>query len=99
MIAVVRLRLAADQLVGVRDADDFLDAGKVLEDLGIGRSRLAGDADGGAVRAGDGVGLEAHALDVADDGFDLIGPGPGFHDDEHRVSIIERSEAPFRENR
>jgi len=34
---------------------------------------------------------------VADDGFDLIGPGPGFHDDEHRVSIIERSEAPFRE--
>jgi hypothetical protein len=44
------------------------------------------------------VGLEPHALNVANDGFDLIGPGPGLHDDEHRVSIIERSEAPFREN-
>jgi hypothetical protein len=43
------------------------------------------------------VGLETHALDVADDGFDLIWPGPGLHDDEHRVSIIERFEAPFRE--
>jgi hypothetical protein len=43
------------------------------------------------------VSLEAHALNVADDGFDLIGPGPGFHDDEHRVSIIDRFEAPFRE--
>jgi hypothetical protein len=41
--------------------------------------------------------LEAHALNVADDGFDLIGPGSGLHDDEHRVSIIERFEVPFRE--
>ena len=43
------LGLAADQLVGVRDADDFLDAGIVLEDLGIGCPWLAGDADGRAV--------------------------------------------------
>src|ERR1043166_8733488 len=53
--------------------------------------------DYGAVRGGDGVGLQAHLFNVADDGFDLIGPGAGLHDYEHRVSIIERFEAPFRE--
>jgi len=31
--------------------------------------------------------LQAHPLDVADDGFDLIGPGSGLHDDEHWRSV------------
>ena len=51
------------------------------------------------LRARDGVSLEAHPLDVADDRFDLFGPGAGLHDDEHcgsPGSIIERSEASFR---
>ena len=55
-------------------------------------SRTSGSAVPGlpvmpmAVRFAPGMamGLEAHALDVADDGFDLFGPGAGFHDDEHR---------------
>src|SRR5207244_5524555 len=85
--AVVRFRLAADQLVGVRDPDDFLDAGKGLEDLRIGRSLFAGDADGRAVGAGNRMGLEAHSLDVADDSLDLFGPCARFHHYQHDGSV------------
>ena len=87
---VVRLRLAADELVGVRDRDDFLDARKVLEHRGIGFAAVAGDADGGAERAGDRMGAEAQPLDVANDGFDLFRPRAGFHDDEHRCFSWDR---------
>ena len=38
---------------------------------------------GGAGRARDGMRAEAHALDMANDGFDLLGPGSGLHDDKH----------------
>jgi len=49
---------------------------------------MSGDADRRAVRAGDGVRLQSHPLDVADDGIDLFGPCPGFHDDQHFGEIL-----------
>ena len=82
--AVVRLRLAAHQLVRVRDADDFLDAGEILENLRVGRFLLlSGDADGGAVDARNRVCFEPHLLDVANDCFDLFRPSAGIHYYEH----------------
>jgi hypothetical protein len=83
---VVRFRLPADELVGMRDRDDLLDAGEVLENERIRLAAVAGNADRGAERAGDRVGAEPQPFDVADDGFDLFGPRRGFHDDEHADS-------------
>ena len=61
--AVLGLHLARDELVGVGDGDDLEHAGQALEDGRVQRALVAGDADGGALGARDGVGLEAAGLD------------------------------------
>src|SRR5258708_429258 len=71
--------LAADQLVRLRDPDDFLDAGVILEDLRVGSSLHAGDADGRAMRARDRMGCEPHLLDVSYDRIDLLVPASALH--------------------
>ena len=94
---VVRFCLTRHEFVGVRNADDFLDAGEVLEDLGVGLTLLLpGDADRGAVRARDGMRLQPELFDVAYDRFDLFRPRAGIHHDEHRASIIDRLPPTFR---
>src|SRR6201999_2202280 len=69
---IFRTRLAAHELVGVRDRDHFFHAREILEHEGIGDA-LAGDADGGAMHAGDDVGFQPHLLDLAGNSFDLFG--------------------------
>src|SRR5438128_892820 len=67
----------------MRDLDDFLDAGKGLDDARILGALRAGNADRCAMRAGYRMRLQPHLLDVADDGFDLFRLRAGLHDDEH----------------
>src|SRR5204863_3786668 len=83
---VVGPRLTADELVRVRDADDFLDSGVVFEDFGIGLSLRSRDADGSAMRARNRMRFQPHPFDVADDCFDLFRLGAGLHYDEHWIS-------------
>ena len=45
------LHVAADQFVGLADADDFLHAGHFFQGAGLDFALVAGDADGGALRA------------------------------------------------
>jgi hypothetical protein len=80
---VIGLRLAADQFVGMGDGNDFLDAGEVLEDRRISCAAMPGHPDRGAECARNRVCAKPHPFDVPDDGFDLIRPRRGLHDDEH----------------
>src|SRR6185503_9458379 len=68
---IVRLRLAADELVSVRDRNDLFHAGEVLEDQRIRFTAVPGNADGRTECAWNRVCPEAHSLDVANYGFDL----------------------------
>src|SRR5438552_2301364 len=88
---VVRLRLAADQFVGLGDLDDLLDAGKVLDARGILRPLMPGDADRRAMRAGNRMRLQSKAFDVPNDCFDLLRRRAGFHDDNHLTSRFRRA--------
>src|SRR5258708_23493337 len=91
------------------NADDFFDAGVVLKDHRVGGALLPGNADGGTIGAWDGMCLEAHPLDVADDSVDLFRPCAGLHDDKHWVDpfgiaaetagVLERSQYNRRLNR
>ena len=45
---------------------------------------VAGDADGGALRAGHGVGAVSERFDFLADGADLLFGGLRLHDNEHR---------------
>ena len=80
---VVGLRVAADQFVGLGDANDFLHSGHFFERAGVDFALVAGDADGGALRAGDGVGAVSKRFDFLANGADLLFGGLRLHDDEH----------------
>jgi hypothetical protein len=56
---VLLLYITTDQLVGLRDPDHLGHAGEILEIALIHGATVAGDADGGALRAGHGMGTEA----------------------------------------
>src|SRR6185437_6628654 len=75
--------IAADQLVGLADPNNFLDARHFLQrarfDLGL----IAGDANGGALRARDGVGAIAHGLDFLTRLPDLLLGGVRLHYNQH----------------
>ena len=76
---VVGLHFAADQLVGFRNRDGFGDARQVLE---FGRRHgavIAGDADGGALRARHDVGAEAEALNFRANAGDILLGGVRAH--------------------
>ena len=70
----------------MRDGDDLEDAGHALEHGPVDGAAVAGDADRGALRARDRVGLEAARLDRAHDARDLLLCGALPHHDEHRIS-------------
>ena len=78
---VVLLDIAADQLVGLGDADDFLHARHFVERAGFDFALVAGDADGGALRSGHGVGAVSKRFDFLADGAHLLFGGLRLHDD------------------
>ena len=58
------LHVAADQFVGLADADEFLHARHFVQRAGLDFAPIPGDADGGALRARHGVGPVAQLLDL-----------------------------------
>jgi len=73
--------VAADQFVGFADRNAFDYAGKGFEHAKIERAFVAGDADGGAEGAGDGMCFEAEAFDAFANGANLLLGGVGLHYD------------------
>ena len=73
--------IAADQLIGLANGNTFDDAGKGFESADVNGAAIAGDADGGAHRAGNGVGFQTEAFDPLADFADLLFGGVGLHDD------------------
>ena len=80
---VLLLYIAADQLVGLRDPDHLRDAGEFFEVALIDGAAVAGDADGGALRARHGVGAKAQQLNLFADCLDFFRRCLRFHDHEH----------------
>ena len=78
------LYVAAGELVGFGDADDFGDAGKIFKVAAVDFALVAGDADGGALRAGQRMGAKAHLFNVVADGLDLFLRGLRLHDESIR---------------
>src|SRR5271157_4782932 len=88
---VVGLGVPADQFVRFRDADNFLHARHFFERPGFDLTLVAGDADGGALRAGHGVGAVSESFDLLANGADLVFGGLRFHDDEHGKTPTTKS--------
>jgi len=78
------LDVAGNEFVGLGDGDAFDDAGHGLENAEVDGIVVAGDADGGASGARDGMSFEAEGFDAVADGADLFFGGVGLHDDKHR---------------
>jgi hypothetical protein len=78
---VLFLDVARDEFVGLGDGNAFDDAGHGFENAEIDGAVVAGNADGGASRAGDGMSFKAKGFDAVADGADLLFGGVGLHDD------------------
>ena len=76
--------IAGDEFVGLGDGNAFDDTGHGFQNAKVDGAVVAGDADGGAPGAGDGVSFEAQGFDALANGADLFFGGVGLHDDEHR---------------
>ncbi len=83
---VVLLDVAANQFVGLRNADDFLHARHFFERAVFEFALVAGDADGGAGGSGHGMRPEAEGFDFLANGADLIFSRVRLHDDEHNFT-------------
>ena len=73
--------IAADEFVRLADRNAFDHAGKGFEDAKVERAFVAGDADGGAEGAGDGMRFKAEAFDAFADGANLRLGGVRLHYD------------------
>ena len=73
--------VAADQLVGLADADQFLHARHLVQRAGLDFATVSGNADGGALRARHGVGAVAQFLDLLANGAYLLFRGLRLHHD------------------
>jgi hypothetical protein len=82
-VSIGLVHLAAGELVRLGDADQYEDAGQHLQGARAHGADVAGDADGGARGAGQGVRREVHAPDGGEDLFDLLRRGVAVHDDQH----------------
>ena len=76
---VFRFDVAADQFVGLADADQFLHAGHLVQRAGLDFAAVSGDADGGALRAGHGMGAVSQFLDLLANGAYLLFRGLRLH--------------------
>jgi hypothetical protein len=71
----------------VGDGDDLEHAGQALEDGSVEGALVPGHADGGALRARDGMGLESAGFDRLGDAADLFRGGVLAHDYEHLIAL------------
>ena len=78
---VFRLDVAADQFVGFADADEFLHARHFVQRAGFNFTAIPGDADGGALRPGHGMGAVAQLLDFLANRAYLLFRGVRLHHD------------------
>ena len=78
------LDVAGYEFVGLGDGDAFDDAGHGFEGAEIDGAGVAGNANGRAAGAWNGVSFEAERLDAVADGADLFFRGMGLHDNKHR---------------
>jgi hypothetical protein len=62
--------------------------GELFEIALVDLALVAGDANGGAARAGHGMWAEAELFNVFADGGDLLRCGLGLHDDEHGETLL-----------
>lgn len=82
--------VAGNEFVRLGDGDAVDDAGHGFENAEVDGAGVAGDADGGASNAGDGMRFEAERFDFVANGADLCVGGVGLHDDEHVESVREK---------
>ena len=73
--------VAAGKFVGLGDADHFGDAGQLFNVAAVDFALVAGDADGGALRAGHGVGAKTQSFNMLADRLDLFRSGLRLHHD------------------
>ncbi len=78
---IVLLDVAADQFVRLRNLDHFLHAGHLFQRALLDFALVAGDADGGALRARHGVGAISQLLNFLTNGAHLLFRGLRLHDD------------------
>ena len=84
------LDVAGDKLVGLGDGDALNDAGHGFEDPEIDFAGIAGDTDGGAASAGDGMGFKAERFDAVANVANLFVGGMRLHDNQHRCFLVWR---------
>ncbi len=75
--------VAAGEFVGFGDADDFRNAGERFQVAAVDLALIAGDADGGALGSGKGMGTETQLHNVVADRLDLFRRSLRFHDNQH----------------
>ena len=80
---ITGMEVPAYEFIGFCDVDDLEDAGELCEGGLVHPALVAYDADGGAVRAGHDLCLEAEALDGVLHFADIALCGIVVHDDEH----------------
>ena len=73
---VLFLHIAADQLVGLGDLDDFRHARHLCQRILLHRALVSRDADGGPLRARHGVGPVTQRFDLLANGLDFLRPSP-----------------------
>jgi len=83
---VVRLHLAADQLVRFRDADRLGHTHQVFKLCGVDRPGVAGNADRRPLRTRHHVRPESQALDFCANAGDIFRAGVGAHHNKHRFA-------------
>ena len=82
---VFRMEIARDQLVGLRDVDNFLDPGKGEHRGIIHISLVAENPDGSPLASRDGCRGKPHPFHRLDNCFDLFLSRIMVHDDKHEI--------------
>jgi len=82
--------IAGNEFVGLGDGNAVDDARHGFENAEVDGARVAGNPNGGAPRAGNGMGFEAEGFDFVANGANLCVGGVGLHDDEHVESVREK---------
>src|SRR5207247_6903800 len=83
---VLLLHVTTYKLVRFGDADDFLHAGHIVERARFDLTFVTGDANRGALRAGDGMWTITERLDFGAHGANLVRGGVRLHDYQRGVS-------------
>src|SRR4051812_5927806 len=82
--------VAADELIGLRNLNDFLHAGHFFQRALLDFTLVSGDADGGASGSGHGMRPVPKFLDLLANRAHLFFGGLGLHDNQHRFTLREQ---------